>query len=268
MTSSYTLKLANDTKVSLYPKNGNLEAMVSLVHTPDFLQETEVMKEIGFSPPFNLLVYDQLLALGLSMSNHSLSVGIKTYSDESLLDWVDMALSLRKHPIRVVEKTTQAGEMFRRLKPRIDLDWIEYDAATQTVRERQGFACAAQNYLQSRPPSNELYALREYKGQVEVIHMRIDESRIFVGPENIKIGAQCVGHGKQFFDTPIADVEAKLRAEHPNALVLQEPLTYCSISTESKPWACLAHLFELIYAKKRGLPVEMESPVFDIDTLK
>lgn len=250
MPPELEITLPDNVILSFYPENTPLEKMVKLASTLDFMEEIEIMKKVGFSPPMNLLIYDNYLALGLYHTGDGMGVGIRPYSDEMLKTWIDIALSLRKHPIRVIDKT-QKENFTERLKPRTGLDWIEYDS--QILREIKDKHCKAQKYLESVTLSKDLYAVLEFWGKVEVMHWRIKDYSSLKDPKTLIEGIICELQGKQRHDPPIENIEKMLKEKHPEALIMREPLRYCSCGDESKPWSCLAHLFEKAYAKQIGL---------------
>ena len=251
------ITLPNDVEVTLYLQNGNLEKMASLANSKDFLQETEVMKARGNSPPFNLLIYDQLMALGLYMQDSRVCAAIRDYDPTGMIDWIDMALSLRQHPIRMVEKTSSKGEMFKRLEPRLSLSWIEYEPETQVLREIPGAKCPIDHFFETAQPKSVLYSLCSYQGKTEVLKMTIHD-HILDDADNGDVSEKikCEGSPIERYDAPIEEVEATLRQQNPNALVVREPLIYCSHGIESRPWCCLPVKFEIFYRDKIAEAVE------------
>jgi hypothetical protein len=114
------------------------------------------------------------------------------------------------------------------------------------------------------PLSKDLYALINFWGKVEVMHWRINDYSSFSDPKTLISGIICENKGRQRYQSTIENVESMLKEKHPKALVIREPLKYCSCGEESKPHSCLAHLFEKAYAKKIGfegeLMTEMDIP--------
>ena len=247
------ITLPNSIEVLCFSEKDNLEEILALAESSDFIHETEIMKQRGNFPPFNLLVYDNLLALGLFGSNGEVGACIRNYSQELLIGWIDTALAEYGTPIRIVEKTSEKGKMLERIKPRTDYDWIKYNPKSEVLREIMGKPCQARLLLESMPESNELYAVSEHYGNVKVVHMRIaTEER-----EGL-VGLQCrpVGEVQCYNGKTSEGVEKMLKEQHPNALVVREPLAYCSQGSSSRPFSCLAVIFEEVYARKIGFPVE------------
>lgn len=249
----HRITLPNSVEVLCLPEKGNLEGMVALAASSDFVHETEIMKQRNNFPPFNLLVYDNFLALGLFGSNREVSACIRDYSQELLISWIDTALAQYGTPIRIVEKTSEKGKMLERIKPRTDYDWVEYDPKSEVLREIRGKPCQARVLLESMPESNELYAVHEYYGNVEVVHMRIATEE----GERL-VGLQCkpVGEVGYYTGKTLEEVEKMLKKQHPNTLVVREPLAYCAFGSSSRPFSCLAVIFEEVYARKIGFPIE------------
>ena len=259
MSLENNIILGNGVEVSFCPhSDGLLERMISLAKTPDFLAETENMKERGLKTPFNFVIYDDILALGLSTHRGDVDVRFFPYDELFFVDRIDMALSLRGHPVAVVNKTSSQEEFLKRISSRTKLDWIEYDEETGILREVAGKPCLARTYLMSQPASRDLYALYEYARPGEegvlAVHMRIDTNRVnFFESFGLSPGIQCIGSIPEEYHEPIDDVEKRIRAEHPHTLVMKSPLAYCVQGCEEKPYSCLACVFEKVYAEKTGI---------------
>jgi hypothetical protein len=52
---------------------------------------------------------------------------------------------------------------------------------------------------------------------------------------------------KSVINEPLASVAKKLRADFPNAIVIQEPLTFCSSSPGGDVGACLPNMYQDFY---------------------
>ena len=146
--------------------------------------------------------------------------------------------------------------MFERIKKWTDMDWIAYDPITDILGEVKGRSCAARQYLESMPVNNELFAISQYHDKVKVVHMYIDEEFVAVGSAGeIKEGLMSRGKERQEYDAPIEEVEAMVRHKNPDALVVIEPLSFCS-TNEVQSWSCLGCIFEEVYADKMGYNME------------
>lgn len=251
------LILPNSTKVlflpekedSFIPGEKEIEKMLPIANSLDFLTEIEAMKSYASYAPFTLLVYDDILALGVFFNNENLSVSLRPYSGSMVRDYVEKALSECKEPIKVIEKTTTHGEVLRKLKPIIDLDWINYNPETNVIREKDE-PCYAQRCLEQMPLGEDLYSLTEWNGKIRVIHMKLTKNVIAMSPGCLIAGLKCVGAGSEFYDDDIQSLERQLQESHPDALVIRQPLKYCSVGNEIKPYACLARIFEQTYVNK------------------
>jgi hypothetical protein len=248
------VRLPNDVEVRMYGNEGKLGAMTEIVTGTDFIEETETMKRVSRFPPMSILMYDDFMALGFHEDR--VVVGMNEYKESHFLEWVDRALSLGKHPVRVIGKTSDEAETLKRLEPRTKLDWIEYDPASKVLKEIDGAPCPAKKYLESLPASNELYSVLEYMGRVLVVRMKIDR--------NLETGViQCHSvDGEKSYALPIEQVENIIRNESPGVPIVREPLKFCNVSDDKKPWACLAHIFETTYADKNGISYTLPTKLF------
>ena len=252
MSKKLCINLPNSVDVNFFVEPNNLYEAARIFSSLDFIKETEIMKKVRNFPPFNLLIYDEFMALGLYNEKGVVGVGIRDYCQEGMIEWIDMALSLRKHPIRVVEKTSNEGEMFKRISSRMNLPWIEYDKPTQVIREISGARCPIDDYLESAPISKELYSLVNYDGQVHVAHKKINDNHTkFENGKHLDV-LLCEDMGIEIIDSNLDAIELFLRKENPDALIIHEPLTYCGMGCKEVPYSCLAAKFEKWYAKKIG----------------
>ncbi len=241
----------NVTATLLSEEDSELERMIEVVTGTEFLDETDRMFENRRITPFTLLVYKDILALGVYTEDGMINVGVKKYSNDQLLDWVDKALSLFKHPLRVVNMNK--SDFAERLASRASLGWIDYNPSLELITEKKGVKCPAENFLESNPPNKDLYAISKQFNEVEVAHLRID-----IDGNSL----QCLDYGTETFNLPIGDVEDMMRLMHPDSLVLREPLAFCSAKCDNKPYACLAVKFESVYARKAGFLARPKSDYF------
>ena len=251
--------LPNGVKVNLFEEDPHFEEALEIATSKDFLHETNIMQEIGNFPPYHLMVYDNVLGLGTLIRGGGFAVGLRDYDEELLKQFVEMPLSLWLSPVRVVNKTTDPEETFRRIKPWMEKDWIEYDPDTQVLKEISGKTCPAQIYLQSMPPCKDLYTTCESFGTVYVSHKQIEDLTIGVIQKigdkevgEIRADLQAMALEDGPYEGSLESVEVKLREEHPEAIIIREPLSFCSQGSSSKPYSCIATMFERIYAKKKG----------------
>jgi hypothetical protein len=241
--------------VSIFADERTLGTMEQIVDSLDFMQETEVMLEVGYFPAWNLLVYDDVLALGLYSTNESLGVGMRPYSQQGMMDWIDKALAEWGTPIRVVDKTTVPGEFARRLAERTNCEWVEYDPKTQVLREKPGAKCTARKQLEAAfafHPFKEVYAVSpmpfEESPFTHVVHLELKDQAHRIGQYQLE-GIRCEGEGTDL-PLPLEKAETQLKEMHPEAVVLRQPLMYCNQLSPNKPFSCIACHFEKAYAEK------------------
>jgi hypothetical protein len=242
MSQKSRIVLPNEVTVRFFPKSDTLESMMEIARSKDFLAETMMMQEIGNCPPMNLLVYDDFLALGLFGEN-KLDVGISQYSPNLLLQYVDTALSLRHHPIRIIDKTSDR-EMSQRISPRTSLDWIEYDQRSQVIRENKAVQCPIDRYLSSAQTHDQLFTLSQEYGETFVNHWKI----VIDGPAHQGLISE--GQEIETFQDNMDNVESFIRQSYPHALVGREPLMFCGLSSPSIPYSCIGVKFERWYAER------------------
>lgn len=257
MTKKHEIVLPNSVKVSFYPKKDTLERMLEIANTPDFLEETEIMKKLKNFPPASILVYDDFMALGLYDSGGNNTVGFREYKHDLLMEYVDWAIALRGHAIRIVEKTSKKDEIFERLKPVIDYEWVEYDKPTQALREKTGVPCEPEKIFENLPLTDEAFAISDFgPNEVKTVHMKIKETYSVPNSTGGLKGVICEGQGRKFYENAkIEEIEEKLRKSYPNALIVREPFAYCSHGCKAKPFSCIAVKFERAYARKKGMEV-------------
>ena len=256
MGDKETVILPNSAKAMFSPEEESVGRIWDVVKSEDFLRETDAMFRRGNSPPFSLLVYDDLLVLGIHDTSGNVAAMLHSYSDEHLMNDADIPLALYKQPLFVADKTTDKGEFSRRIKLRADLGWIEYDPDTHILREMKGVPCAAEEFLNSLPAiGRDLFAIKEYEGVVVAVHLQMHNQQVNDRHNGLIVeGIKCTGAGKSTYDDlSMEQVEEMVRQMHPGAIIIREPLFYCTELIDSKPYSCLATKFERAYVSKNSV---------------
>ncbi len=259
MVNEYNFCLTDSLSGKIYYDSGKLEEMLSLVNSSDFLKEAKTMELFRGVPPFNLLLYNDFLVLGIYGTNKKISLGINVYSDHNFLSWLDGPLSFNKSGVRILDKSGNPKEFKRRLELRTKFDWISYNPQTEVMREVLEKKCAFRNYLESMPESDELYSLMNLNGKTFVVHMKINKNFNFIDSKgNLSKGIRCEGQGVKEYNLPINQVEEKIKKENSKALIFSSPLLTCTKFWGLKEGACIANIFEEVYAEKLGFKTKRE----------
>lgn len=249
--------LQNSAEVEWLDKLVGVEA---IIEGDDFFRETEQMFQQGSSPPFTLLVYDNLLAFGTYFRNSNLWVLWYPYSQEMLKDRIDIALSFYKQPLRAVDKTTN-GELISRLEPRINLPWVSYHPTTGIIQEKNENCFAKKLFDSQSIVTEELCSLYVDERKVHAVRMRIHHEQVTNRDRGTVVsGVKCQFAGHNEYDGSIDDIEAMLRKAEPSLMILRQPLQYCHDGPDQRPWSCLARIFELAYTKRNGTELGFSPP--------
>lgn len=233
--------LSNSVEVCFKVEEVPRKRIEELIKEADFIAETDKMKGTANNSVMSLLVYDDLLCLGIYNNKNEICVTMQPYFENTFLAIVDLALSLG-HPIRIVEKTTERGNLLERLKPRADLDWIIYDSETEVLSEIEGKPCPIEKYLNSMPLRSELYILSQDEDKVKVLHIKVVEEKRHIRKEIL---------GEGLIDDSIENAKS-IYSNYPNALVVVEPLLFCSYhkGDQTKSLSCIENIFLEVYADK------------------
>ncbi len=240
--------------------NESLYHMVSLSGTNEFLGEMESLIKTQF-PLMSLLVYEDTLALGTKSKTGRVMFGLREYTDWLMVEWMDQGLSKFRVPFKLVDKTGNPELFSSRIQPRTELDWIHYNERLQIIGKRKDVPCSAERALafqleQTGFIPNELYTVFDYMGKAVVLNMYIDRKPQSETKEII----QCKLREKKIIERPIYTVSEQLRTDHPKALILHEPLTFCNTSLDKNAGACLPNLYEEYYAASIATPdIDMPS---------
>jgi len=247
-----SVELPNSVTVRVNMADDNLKDMLKLLVDKDFVEQTSLMRDSRSKADFNLLVYDSVLALGIHSEVDKFGVALKGYSHEGLINCLDTALSLYNKPIRVIPKTSTKQEFYKRMSCRLDLDWLTFDSYDNILTEVKSKPCPAYQALDSLPPAKDLYALTSIEGKTYAAHLNLEESEEdSTATSTVRVNLKCICTRNLKYDDSIDNVEKMLHDTHPDALVIREPLRYCTCGSESKPSACLAVMYERMYAKKK-----------------
>lgn len=236
--------------VSFSWKDQRIDDILDILGRKDFAQEAIGIAQIGGAMPFNLLMYDNVIAYGVNSNNGASMIGLREYSEDLFLHCLDQPLSVFNRPIRVVDKTQDSSIFKDRMRQRTALSWMSYDQSTQVLGEVAGAACAAEKILEFMPASKDLYALSRIGGKTQVLHMRICESEYPGMREQGMRHIMCRGIETVLLEDGLDMALSRYEAEHNDAIVLASPLMYCSEACSTKPYSCLAVKFEQAYARK------------------
>jgi len=142
---------------------------------------------------------------------------------------------------------------------RTKFDWINYNPKIDIIREVLGKKCAFRKYLENMPESDELYSLSDRDGKILIVHMKINKNFNFINSKgNLLKGIKCEGKDFKEYTLSINQVEEKIKKENPKALVFSSPLLTCTKFWGLNEGACIANIFEEVYAKKLGFEIKRE----------